>query len=100
LNLYAWLLTQHDIEIAAAQVVYLDMAGVLRLQASLHDLESVAELIDKRLAAFARDERVRDMEDDPWNCRYCNVSGACTHEAVAEASAETAEAHVRHVAVA
>jgi CRISPR/Cas system-associated exonuclease Cas4 (RecB family) len=100
LNLYAWLLAQHDIEIIAAQVVYLDMAGVLRLQAPLHDLESVADLIDERLAAFARDERVKDGEDDPWNCRYCHVSGACTPEAVAEAPAETAEAHVRHVAVA
>ncbi len=100
LSLYAWLLAQHDIEITAAQVVYLDMSGVLRLQAPLHDLESVVVLIDKRLAAFARDERVKDVAADPWNCRYCNVTDACTPEAVAEAPAHIAEVHVRHVAVA
>ena len=84
LNYYAWLLAQHDIEVQAAQVVYLDMSGVLRLEAELTSAATTEEQLKQRLLAFKRDERVKDVAADPWNCKYCAVSAVCADESACQ----------------
>ncbi len=98
LNIYRWLLARHGIEIERAEVIYLDMAEVLRVQIELWPREEIESIIRaglQRLLELGPDGLPYGVQDDAdanWECRYCPVVEQCQRHAQ-EAEAEmTAEA--------
>jgi CRISPR/Cas system-associated exonuclease Cas4 (RecB family) len=79
-NLYALILAQNGIPIDSAQIVYLDMSQVLRVDVDLWPLEETERLAVDRIRALQENwipAGVYDDEDENWQCRYCPIVTVC-----------------------
>jgi CRISPR/Cas system-associated exonuclease Cas4 (RecB family) len=83
LNVYAWLLSENDVLVDTAQVVYLDMSEPKVLQVGLWSLGEIKTCVNAKLAEMMSrngNGLPAGLWDDPnenWRCRYCAVSGQC-----------------------
>lgn len=80
INLYRLLLAKNGIAIETAEIVYLDMSGVLRLPVELESLDDVEQFAIERLAILNSEDTpdgVYDDDDAKWECGYCDVVSVC-----------------------
>ncbi len=83
LNLYAWLLAQNGLEVAKAELVYLDMSEPLRLPVELWPLEETERYLKERLALLhspgpdGLPAGIQEDSEENWLCRYCPVAAIC-----------------------
>jgi CRISPR/Cas system-associated exonuclease Cas4 (RecB family) len=80
-NLYALILAQNGTRIDTAEIVYLDMSGVLRLRVDLWPLHATGQMAADRIRHLQESwipAGVYDDEEENWQCRYCPLVDVCT----------------------
>ena len=98
-NLYAWLLAQHNLPVTAGELVYLDMQATVRIPLTLWPLEETEAFLDARIAAFQTGAPSCADADAAWRCDYCAVREHCTAWAECQATlAALADAPVAEAA--
>jgi len=81
-NLYRLLLARNGITIRTLEIVYLDMAQMVRVPVRPWPLEQAEAFARERLRPFLGAELPPPLaEDDDWQCRYCPVASICREEA-------------------
>jgi hypothetical protein len=78
-SLYRLLLHENGIDIATAEIVYMDMATQLRVPVELMSLDEAQTLLKQRLSLFLKDELPGVLTDpeEVWLCDFCPVRSAC-----------------------
>jgi CRISPR/Cas system-associated exonuclease Cas4 (RecB family) len=79
INVYAWILAQHDIAIRTGEIIYLDMGGMIRAPVEIWTMTRTAELVEQAynaLLAKTLPDRITNLEDQ-WQCNYCPVRRIC-----------------------
>ena len=80
-SMYRFILAQNGTRIDTAEIVYLDMSGVLRLRVDLWPLHATGQMAADRirhLQASWVPAGVYDDEEENWQCRYCPIVDVCT----------------------
>jgi len=79
INVYAWILAQHNIVIQSGEIVYLDMGGMARAPVEIWPLERTAELVETAYNTLLSPDLppVITDEEDKWQCDYCAVRRIC-----------------------
>jgi hypothetical protein len=89
INVYAWILAQHNIPIRTGEIVYLDMGGMIRAPVEIWPIGQTAELVEgayNALLAETLPDRITDP-DDLWECGYCPVRRICEGQGTSLAKA-------------
>lgn len=79
INVYAWILAQHDTIIRSGEIVYLDMGGMVRCTVVIWPLPQTVELVEQAYNILLADQ-LPDKITDPeelWQCDYCPVRRIC-----------------------
>jgi hypothetical protein len=79
INVYTWILAQHDIAIRSGEIIYLDMGGMIRAPVEIWPMTRTAELVEEAynaLLAEALPDKITCPEDQ-WQCDYCPVRRIC-----------------------
>lgn len=79
INVYAWILVQHDIAIHSGEIIYLDMGGMIRAPVEIWPMIRTADLVEQAynaLLANGLPDKITDP-DALWECGYCPVRRIC-----------------------
>ncbi|HKZ86590.1 MAG TPA: hypothetical protein VJ793_23410 [Anaerolineae bacterium] len=78
-SLYRLLLAENGIDVATAEIAYMDMATQLRAPVELMSLDEARAMLVARLPLFLQDDPpgVLTDPDDLWACDFCPVRSAC-----------------------
>jgi len=79
-NIYRLILEQNGISIRTAEIVYMDMSGVLRVPVEIWPLAETERLVTERIRCLQDSwipDGIYDDEEQNWQCRYCVVSAIC-----------------------
>ena len=79
MSLYRLLLAENGIDVATAEIAYMDMATQLRAPVELMSLDEARAMLVARLPLFLQDDPpgVLTDPDDLWACDFCPVRSAC-----------------------
>lgn len=79
INVYAWILAQHDITIRTGEIIYLDMGGMIRAPVEIWPATQTAELVEQAYQALLDKDLPEPITEpeDRWECDYCPVRRIC-----------------------
>ncbi|MBN1936763.1 MAG: hypothetical protein JW934_19030 [Anaerolineae bacterium] len=79
INVYAWILAQHDIAIRSGEIIYLDMGGMIRAPVEIRPLDETAAMIERAYNVLLNDvlpDKISDP-DETWQCDFCPARRIC-----------------------